>query len=121
MQNLISFLVTELPQLKLSSRPLVEIKKNKMDMYKIVGSYKGDVILNQDKLSDVYFTFWFANESWHIVDTNLTKERRAYAIKEREKISSLAMPADVMLRYMEGVFRAQFPKVALHEYVDAKK
>lgn len=120
-QNLISYLVTELPQLKLSTRPLVEIKKNKADMYKIVGSYKGDVILNQDKLTNVYFTFWFANETWHIVDTNLTKERRAYAIKEREKISSLAMPGDVMLRYMEGVFRAQFPKVALHEYVDAKK
>ncbi len=120
-QNLISYLVTELPQLKLSARPLVEIKKSKTDLYKIVGSYKGDVILNQDKLNEVFFTFWFANETWHIVDTNLTKERRAYAIKERSKISSLSMSGEVMLKYMEGVFRAQFPKVALHEYVDAKK
>lgn len=120
-QNLISYLNSELPQLKLAGRPLVEIKKSKAQMYKIVGSYKGEVTLNRDKLKGVFFDFWFANESWHIVDTNLTKERQTDALKERAKLSSISVSGEVLLQYMENVFRAQFPRVALHEVVDLKK
>ncbi len=120
-QNLISYLNTELPQLKLDGRPLVEIKKSRAGSYKIVGNYKGSVQLNQDKLSDIYFVFWFVSEQWHIVDTNITKERRQYAQNERAKLDPQVLSELAMLQYMEGVFKAQFPKVLLHEAVDQKK
>jgi hypothetical protein len=119
-QSLLSYLNTELPQIGFSDRPLVEVRKTRTGEYRIVGSYRGEVTFNRDRLNNIYFVFWLVNDAWKIVDTNLTIERRKFASVERKKYEPRAVPANTMLAFMERVFTSQFPKNALHESVAPK-
>lgn len=116
-QSLLDFLDSELPQLKLSLRPSMELRKDNL-LYRIVGKYKGEVHLNRDHLTQIYFLFWLHEGRWHLVDTNVTAERKKYSALEKEKLRGAALPAPKMLAYLESLFQSQFPDHALHEGVD---
>lgn len=117
-QGLIGFFETELPQITLINRPLVEVKKSKMQEYKIVGSYRGEVLLNKDRLQNIYFTFWLDGDRWVLVDTNITAERKRWAQGERAKLKDVTASGEATLRYLEQVFHTQFPNAALHEKIE---
>jgi len=116
-QNLMAFFASEFPQINLLSRPLVELKKDASEKYRIVGSYRGDVLLNQDRLSNIYFVFWLSKEQWRVVDTNLTEERRKWARQVQQQHIGEVLSAQEMLRDLEQIFKTQFPKNALHESI----
>jgi GYF domain 2 len=116
-QTLMAYLDSELPQIALAKRPLVELKKDRMGKYRIVGTYKGDVLLNQDRLGNIYFTFWLTDKQWELVDTNLTAERRIASHRERDREKKGAVTAPEMLATLERVFKTQFPKNGVHERV----
>lgn len=119
-QSLLGFLNTELPQISFVSRPLVEVRKDKKGTYRVVGSYKGEVTLNQDRLKGINFTFWWNNEAWSVVETNLTEERQSFSRQEKKRLENAALPAAKMLEVLESTFQTLFPKNALHEAVGAK-
>jgi len=116
-QGLLAHLMSEMPQINFINRPVVEIKKDKKDNYRIVGSYKGDVALNQDRMKDIRFTFWLFNEQWAVVDTNLTVERERFSRAEKKRREGEVSSSDRMLAYMEDTFKTLFPNSALHEVV----
>src|SRR5262249_2413174 len=101
-------------------RPVVEVVKEKEGGYRIVGRYRGDVVFNRDRMSNVSFTFWGSGESWVLVDTNLTEERRRFAAAERERQKKKAMSGEMLLDYLQGIFHQKFPKAAFHEQVTEK-
>lgn len=117
-QGLLSYFETEMGQITLLSRPLVEIKKTKTGEYHVVGTYRGEILLNQDRLKDIFFTFWIKGEQWILIDTNMTLERKRWAENERNKLKSTAVSGETMLRQLEQIFRTQFPKNGLHEKVE---
>lgn len=117
-ESLLLYVNAELPQINLVDRPLVEIKKDKEGLYRVVGTFKGDVRLNQDRLHNIFIVFWLSGDQWIIADTNLTEERKLFAKQEREKHKGDAMSADSMLSFLETSFKSHFPKVGLHEKVD---
>jgi hypothetical protein len=118
-ENLLLYINAELPQINLVDRPLVEVKKDKDGRYRVVGTFKGDVRLNQDRLHDIFIVFWLSGDQWVIADTNLTEERKLFAKQEREKHKGDAMSGDAMLAFLETAFKSHFPKVGVHEKVDS--
>jgi len=116
-QNLSAFIETELPKINLMSKPVVELRKEADGKYRVVGSYSGEITLNQDRLKKIFFQFWLSNNQWVLVDTNLTSERRKFTQLEREKQKSNSLGAPEMLKGLEKMFRDQFPKKSLHEQV----
>lgn len=118
-RKLLYFLDNEFPQLNLVNRPLVSVQKIKGTKYRVMGTYKGDVMLNEDKLSNIHMTFWLWDDRWHLVSTNLTTERGSWANKERERMKNHVFSSEQMLQYMENVFKSQFPKHAFHESVSS--
>lgn len=116
-QGLLSYFDTELAQVTLMSRPLVEVKKTKTHEYRVVGTYRGDVLLNKERMKDIYFTFWMVGDRWVLVDTNMTLERKRWAQREREKLKDTVVSGDLMLKQLEQAFRTQFPRNGLHEKV----
>lgn len=116
-QSLLAYIESELSQISLKERPKVEFKKEKDGKYRIVGSYKGEVVLNRDRLTDIYFTFWLSKARWYLVDTNLTSERAKWTKQERERRKNESASPEEMLRQLETQFKTAFPKVGLHEKV----
>ncbi len=116
-QKLLGFIETEFAQMSLGKRPVVEIQKDKRGKYRIVGRYEGPISLQQDKMDNMRIVFWYANDTWIVVETNLTPERAKWASEERERIKENTLTSTEMLAFMEGVFRTQFPKSAIHETV----
>jgi hypothetical protein len=111
----------ELPQIQFSEKPLVQIIKDKNGAYRLVGSFKGPIKLRNDNLANIFFVFWWRNEQWIIVDTNLTKEREKFAQQEQKKHLAEVMTATELLRTLENIFKTQFPGKGLHEQVSAAK
>ncbi len=120
-QGLLAHMATEMPQINFISRPVVEIKRDKTGGYRIVGSYRGEVGLSQEKLKDIHFTFWLFDEQWAVVDTNLTIEREKFSRQLRKKHEPEVLPSEKMLSYMENTFKTLFPGSALHETLSADK
>ncbi|MBI4404994.1 MAG: DUF4339 domain-containing protein [Deltaproteobacteria bacterium] len=116
-QSLISHLESEFPHLNLKRRPAVEVKRSKQGRYRIEGSYKGEVSLKQDKLNNILLVFWYVDDQWHLVDTNLTVERQKWSKKERDNLAESQFSEKGMLKYLEQLFRTQFPSTPLHERV----
>lgn len=116
-----SYITAELPQIQFSEKPLVQIIKSKNGTYRIVGSFKGPVNFRNDNLPNIFFVFWWWNEQWTIVDTNLTKERAQFAQQEQKKHSSEVLTANELLRTLESIFKTQYPGKGLHEQVSAPK
>ena len=118
-QTLLAYIDTEMPQITLLERPLIEVKKNKLNEYRLTGTYKGSVLLNKDTMKNIYFVFWSVGERWLLVDTNMTKERSQWAQGEKEKQKNNSFSASTMLRFLETLFKTQFPMNALHEPVNS--
>lgn len=119
-QSLLGYIGTEFPAMSLTKRPIVEIVKDRDGNYRIVGKYRGDVVLNRDQLSNITFVFWLHNESWVVVDTDVTVERGRFAKEQREKIKNKAFTGALMLEFLQNIFRQKFPKNGFHEAVTAK-
>jgi hypothetical protein len=115
--SLLNYLQSELPQIVLAKRPLIELVRENDGKFRIIGKYQGDVFLNQDKLPAIRFTFWLSRSEWHIVETNLTKDRAQYAKVTKTKFKNDAISAEQMLYDLEAIFKQQFPKNGLHELV----
>lgn len=114
-QSLMNFLESELPQVHLVKRPMVELKRDKDGGYRIVGSYSGDVTFSRDPLKGIQLVFWLSEDRWVMVETNLTKERSKWAAGEKEKLKKNILTRSQILSSLEQRFRTQFPKSQLHE------
>ena len=101
-------------------RPLVELQKNNEGKYRIVGTYKGEVSLDRDQLTDINLTFWFWKEAWYLINTNLTRERASFAEDTRKKHTGDIFAPDELIIYLEQLFKTQFPKADLHETVTSE-
>lgn len=120
-QSLLSYLDTEFKQVKLVTRPKVEVRREPDGRYRISGSYQGDVVLNRDRLTDIKLVFWSVKEQWALVETNITDERTKASKATRQKLETTSLSADEMLTNLETTFRTQFPKSALHERPSEKR
>jgi hypothetical protein len=114
-ENLLKYLKTEFPQLRLKSRPLVQLKKLPNGLYRVEGSYKGDVMLSLDKLSGIHFHFCYIGGEWTIFETNLTEERSRWAKANRQRDLNQGNKASELFVVLETVFRKEFPENSLHE------
>jgi hypothetical protein len=120
-QSLLSHLQSEMPEIRLPKKPVIEVRKDKTGKYRIVGTYRGDVKLNRDLLNDIYFEFWLNKEVWVLTDTNLTIERKKLADKEKETLRPLTSSQEELLQNLENTFQTQFPQNSLHETLPVKK
>ena len=77
--------------------------------------------MSQDKLPDVYFTFWLVDEFWTLVGTNLTREREKWSREEQKRLRDRTYEGKVMLTFLQNVFRQKFPDKALHESVGSRE
>lgn len=120
-QSLLGYLDTEFKQIKLVSRPKIEVRKESNGKYRISGSYQGDIVLNRDRLNNIKLVFWLVKEQWVLVDTNITDERAKAAKTARTKYEGTSLTVDEMLSALETVFKTQFPRSALHEKPSEKR
>ena len=116
-ESLLHHIKSEFPQIKLESRPLVKITKEKGGLYRITGNYQGDVFLSHDRLKGIRFEYWLVGSEWNLVATNVTRERQEWSAANRARHLRTSRDAKAMLAYLEGVMRAQFPLLGLHEKV----
>lgn len=114
-KSLLAYLESEFAQINFAHHPSVELVKEKGDRYRIVATYRGDVRLNHDQLSDIHFIFWLVEEHWELIDTNLTAERAAWTKGRRRQLINHTTGQAEMLRILENEFRAQFPNLSLHQ------
>lgn len=114
-QGLLGYVEAEFPQMGLIDRPLVEVRKDKDGRYKIAGSYRGEILLNKDRLQNIQFVFWLNGDRWVLVDTNLTRERKRWAEQERKKLKTIGISGEQMLKILESAFKNKFPNAAFHE------
>ena len=110
-----SYLHSELPQINFMKSPLVELKKDKLGRYRVTANYVGEVLLNNDRLTKIRFTFWLSTDRWHIIDTNITSERKVTSTAERDRMKDGSLSGDEMIAYLEQIFKTQNPKTPLHE------
>lgn len=112
----LTYLDSIIPRVQFDHPSRTEIKKEPLG-YRIIGSYFGDISLNQDKLSQIYFTFWFYNQEWQLVDTNLTPDRKRWSEKEKIKREKEYYTEVTLLSALEQIFKKHYPKNSLHETV----
>jgi len=117
-ENLIAHMKAEFPQLKLKGRPVVSLVKEGADKYRILGAYKGDVVLSYDNLNNIKFEYWLVGSEWNLVATNVTVERQAWAKTNKSRHLNATLKGADMLSYMENLMRNQFPRLGLHERLD---
>ncbi len=125
-QTLTSYLNAELPEIRWATLPKLElvkepVKEGKDNQYRITGRYKGDLQLNRDTLKNLHFLFWFYNDQWLLVDTNLTAERAKFSAEEKKRHQGELYPPGKILDLLETTFRTQYPKHAFHEDVSQIK
>lgn len=119
-QSLLQFVATEFPQLSLQSRPTVSVVRESADRYRLVGRYSGPVQLSRDVLPSVTFVFWGHGGVWYLVETNVTEDRRRFAVAERKRRQKATLfTASELLSYLEGMFRNRYPGALLHESLEA--
>ncbi len=120
-ESLNTFINGELNQVQFENKPLIQVTKDKAGKYRIVASYKGNVVLRNDRIPNVYFVFWFWNDQWSIVDTNITKERAKFAQEDQKKRVNEVLSATELLSSLENIFKTKFPGKGLHEMVTPPK
>lgn len=118
-QSLLAHVATEFPQLTLQERPTVSVVREGNDKYRLVGRYGGAVQLSRDVLPNVKFVFWGHNGVWYLVETDVTEDRRRFAIAEKKRRQSAHYSASELLTYLETLFRNRYPGAALHESIEA--
>ncbi len=119
-QNLIDHMTTEFPRMNLSERPVVQVMKDKTGNYRIIGKYKGDVVLNRDRLPAITFVYWLYNDTWALVETNVTPERAKWTVQERKRRENEIYTVDSMLEFLQSVFHQRFPKIELHRPINER-
>ncbi len=116
-ESLIAHMKSDFPQVRLAGRPVVSVYREGNNRYRVAGTYKGDISLNTDRLKNIKFEYWLVASEWALVGTNLTEERQNWAKNNRARQRDTAIPGGQLLAYFEGVMRAQFPTLGLHEKV----
>ena len=120
-ESLNTFIRNELGSITFEKKPIVQILKEKSGSYRISAVYKGNIDLRNDRIPNVFFVFWFWNDQWVIVDTNLTKERSKFAKEDQKRHTSEMYSAPTLLAYLENLFRSNFPGKSLHDSVSVSK
>ncbi len=116
-ESLIAHMKSDFPQVRLAGRPVVSVFKEGANHYRVAGTYKGDVNLSTDRLKNIRFEYWLVSNDWTLVSTNITAERQAWAKNNRGRQRESTISGEQLLAYFEGVMRAQFPKLGLHEKI----
>lgn len=111
----------EFPQISLGSRPIVEVKRDTIANFRLIGRYQGDVVLRTDTIKNIYFLYWLVDGQWVLVDTNLTKERQSFAATMRKKYETRVLSSSALLSFLESQFQREFPDRALHEVTAIQK
>lgn len=114
LSGLYAFIEGEFPQMKMISKPVVQIRKEEGNTYRIAGSYRGDVVLYRDRLKNIFIEFWLIDAQWYVVDTNLTSDRQKYAKQKKEKLRPRTIADVDLMRYLESVYEQEYPKTPLH-------
>jgi hypothetical protein len=114
-EGLVNHLKAEFPQIKLAGRPLVSLLKEGPDKFRIVGTYKGEVVLNRDKIPAIRFEYWMVGDEWNLVATNVTAERAAWAKTNRLRYVGSTLSSAEALSYLENLMHNRFPRLGLHE------
>jgi hypothetical protein len=115
-ESLATHLKAEFPQLSLSARPEAALVKSGDGHFRIVGKYKGEVVLSYDRLKNIRFEYWLGANEWALVETNVTPERAAWAVKNKSR-QVIAQTSTQMLAYLENVMKNQFPQQGLHDKI----
>lgn len=110
-----SHIQDEFPQLTLVGPPQVELKRDIRNNWRVIGSYRGDVLLRSDKLKNIYFVYWLIDNQWLLVDTNLTPERSQFASDLRKRYAESNLNLSSLLELLEQLHKRQFPGLGLHE------
>lgn len=105
----------QFPQLEMLGKPKVEVKKDASNGWRLIGSYRGDISLRNDRLKNIYFIYWLLDNQWILVDTNLTPERSKFAAQARRRYQGSVYTPETLLATLEAVFKQQFPSLSLHE------
>ncbi len=113
-ENLVSHLKAEFPQLKLAKRPSASIRRDGSDRFRVVGSYQGEVSLSFDRLKNITFEYWLVGNEWNLVKTNVTVDREAWAKRNRARQAGHSLSGAEMLTYLENLMRSQFPGQGMH-------
>lgn len=114
-QMLEAHIQEEFPQLALLVKPKTEVKRDASNRWRLIGSYRGDISLRNDRLKNVYFIYWLVDNQWILVDTNLTPERSKFAAEARKRYQSSVYTSETLLGTLESVFKQKFPALSLHE------
>lgn len=120
-EGLVNHLKAEFPQMKLGGRPVAALLKEGPDKFRIVGTYKGEVVLNYDKLKAIRFEYWLVGSDWNLVSTNVTNERAVWAKNNRMRYTGSVLSGEALLKYLESVMRNQFPRLGLHEKISRQE
>jgi hypothetical protein len=70
-------------------------------------------------LPSVKFVFWGHGGVWYVVETDVTEDRRRFAVAERKRRQKAMFTASELLSYLEGMFRGRYPGAPLHESLEA--
>ncbi|MCB0403520.1 MAG: DUF4339 domain-containing protein [Bdellovibrionales bacterium] len=114
-EGITNLLDADFPDITLAGTPEVKLEKNKQGKYRVVATYSGDVLLGRDRLKNITLTFWAVTDRWYLVDTNLTSERRRWALSQKRKILNDVITPGAMLDFLESIHLNRFPKISLHE------
>ncbi|NBX83913.1 DUF4339 domain-containing protein [bacterium] len=114
-ESLLAHMAEEFPNLTLMERPIVEIKRDAAGKLRLIGRYKGALALSTDKLSGIYFLYWFIDNQWVLVDTNLTSDRQIFAATTRKKYELNTFTDSQLLDFLEREFKKLHPSQGLHE------
>ncbi|MEZ4750820.1 MAG: DUF4339 domain-containing protein [Bdellovibrionota bacterium] len=114
-EGITNLLEADFPDITLAGTPDVKLEKNNQGKYRVVAVYTGDVLLGRDRLKNITLTFWAVTDRWYLVDTNLTSERRRWALSQKRKILNEVITAGAMLDFLESIHLNRFPKISLHE------
>jgi len=109
----------EFPQITFSLKPKVEVKRDVANHWRLIGSYRGDIFVRSDRITNVYFVYWFVDNQWNLVDTNLTPERARFASQTRKKLDRSALSQDILLSLLEKMFKQTYPGLSFHENLTA--
>ncbi|MCB0419276.1 MAG: hypothetical protein KDD39_16640, partial [Bdellovibrionales bacterium] len=114
-EGITNLLEADFPDITLAGTPDVKLEKNNRGKYRVVATYSGDVLLGRDRLKNISLTFWAVTDRWYLVDTNLTSERRRWALSQKRKILNDVITPGAMLDFLESIHLNRFPKISLHE------
>ena len=119
-ESLVLYINSELPQINLIERPLVESRRTSGA---VPGrcNFQGRRASEPGSLARHLYGVLAVRRPMDYLRYQSHRGEEAFAKQEREKHKGDAMSADAMLSYLETAFKSHFPKIGVHENIDAAK